>query len=378
MRGTASVVTGAGKTYFAFLCMVEFLHTFPHGRALIVVPTTALVDQWHVSLQEDLGVPSTNIAVYSGEEKADSPAQVNLLVINTARGIIRDVASGAPTFIIVDECHRSGSPVNARALSGKHAASLGLSATPVREYDNAFQEVIEPALGPIIFEYDYEAALHDGVVAPFNLVNVRVELLPHEEHKYSQLTRRIAQESERVTRHGVPDEKLKRLLRQRAAVSTTAAMRVPVAAKLADLNTDSRTLIFHERISDADAIATILAQRDHNVALYHTGIGPTVRRDNLRLYRRGLFDILVTCRALDEGLNVPETSIAIVASSTASQRQRIQRLGRVLRPAPGKPSSTVISIYATDVEERRLVSEAQALLGVASVTWQHGARRASG
>jgi superfamily II DNA or RNA helicase len=203
-------------------------------------------------------------------------------------------------------------------------------------------------------------------------------LLPDEADRYAKLTRSIAQESDRVNRLGRSDDKLRRLLQMRGALASTAAMRVPLAAKLADLNRGYRTLIFHERLAAADAIASILTQRNHNVALYHTGIGPSVRRDNLRLYRQGLFDILVTCRALDEGLNVPETSMAIIASSTASHRQRIQRLGRVLRPAPGKLFSTIYSVYATDIEERRLLTEAQSLSGVALVTWQHGTRRNNG
>lgn len=80
-----------------------------------------------------------------------------------------------------------------------------------------------------------------------------------------------------------------------------------------------------------------------------------LRRDNLRLYRRGVFDTLVTCRALDEGTNVPETSVAIIAASTASIRQRIQRLGRVLRRAPGKEKATV-SIPYTLLKSRKNAS----------------------
>ena len=67
---------------------------------------------------------------------------------------------------------------------------------------------------------------------------------------------------------------------------------------------------------------------------------------------------MVTCRALDEGINVPETDVAIVASSTGSVRQRIQRLGRVLRPAPGKQRARIYTIYVSKPEEERLIKEA--------------------
>src|SRR5688572_25147911 len=55
MRGVASVVTGGGKTIFAFLCMREFRDRFADGRVIILVPTMTLLDQWYVGLQEDFG-----------------------------------------------------------------------------------------------------------------------------------------------------------------------------------------------------------------------------------------------------------------------------------------------------------------------------------
>ena len=96
----------------------------------------------------------------------------------------------------------------------------------------------------------------------------------------------------------------------------------------------------------------------------------------MRLFRRGAFSVLVSCRALDEGVNVPETEIGIIASSTSSTRQRVQRLGRVLRPAPRKESATVYTLYATDIEERRLQDEADKLEAAKEVRWQKAGSRA--
>lgn len=339
---------------------------------LIVVPTTALLDQWYVSLQEDLSVPEEAISSFSGEEKANEVNTVNLIVLNTARELAPAIASQRETFLIVDECHRAGSPVNARALRGEHQATLGLSATPEREYDEGFEKYVVPTLGEIIYDYDYVKAYKDKVIAPFELINIRVDLLVDEQHKYDELSRRAAREIRKSDPASSPSERLKRILQQRAAVSAAAAMRVPVAAKLVDNHRSQRTLIFHERVDKANTLKEILVSRKHSVTLYHSKIAPVVRRDNLRLYRHGVFDVLISCRALDEGTNVPETIVAIVASSTASIRQRIQRLGRVLRPAAGKSTATVYTIYATDQEERRLIQEARSLEGIASVQWKRG------
>jgi len=155
-------------------------------------------------------------------------------------------------------------------------------------------------------------------------------------------------------------------------ISSGAKMRIPVAAKLAEQHLNERTLIFHERVASAENIRNILSARNHNTTIYHSNMGSAYRRDNLKLYRRGVFDILISCRALDEGLNVPETKIAIIASATASHRQRIQRLGRVLRPHKGKTAATIYTLYVTEQEEQRLIHEAREFEDIASVTWYKG------
>lgn len=372
MRGVASVVTGGGKTIFAFLCMHEFWKEHEDGRVVIVVPTVTLLDQWYVGLQEDLGVPANAIACFSGQEKPKKPALVNVLVINSARHLMRNLAQANHVFLIVDECHRAGSPQNAKALEGTFVATLGLSATPQRDYDRGFDDHVVPALGPVIFEYDYTQAYADRVVAPFDLVNVEVDLLPREREEYDRLTKRAAVllRKLRTTKSAVAgEETLKRVLQQRAAISATARMRLPVAAKIVEQHLGARTIVFHERVRSATDLFDVLQQRNHSVCLYHSKIAPEVRRDNLRLFRRGIFDVLISCRALDEGMNVPETVVAVIASSTASQRQRIQRLGRVLRPSKGKEKAIIYTLYATEQERRRLLEEAGRMDGVAEIVW---------
>jgi len=371
-RGIVKVVTGAGKTIFAQQCMRVFHEKYPSGKSIIIVPTVALLDQWVVSLLEDLNVSESEIACFSGEDKAAGLNRVNVFVINTARKIVQYIKPEDETFLIVDECHRAGSLMNSLALKAPHKATLGLSATPERNFDKGFEEHLVPSLGEIIFTYDYAAAYRDKVIVPFELINVRDEMLPKEEEQYRKLTKRAAREFHRLQKEGGADDKLKRILMKRATVSATATMRIPVTAAIVDQNKGKRALVFHERIDAADRLLNILVTRKHSATIYHTGVGPIIRRDNLRLYRRGMFEVLVSCRALDEGTNVPETLVAVIASSTSSQRQRIQRLGRVLRPANGKVVAVVYTLYATDLEEKRLKEEEGSLEGVAKVSWYRG------
>jgi superfamily II DNA or RNA helicase len=370
-----SVVTGAGKTALAELAMAEYLSREPTGRVTVVVPTLALVDQWAVSLEEDLGISQAEVGVFAEGRTPEPAPPVALMTLVSAREHAPSLSNIGPTFLVVDECHRVGSPANARLLEGDYVATLGMSATPEREYDDAHEAVVVPALGEIIYEYDYARARNDGVIAPYDLVNVAVDLTPGEQDRYDVLTRRIGPLVRRE-RNGEPvTQQLERLLQQRARVAATAVMRIPVAVKVVNSHRSERVIVFHEQIAAADQLYRLLREQGHSVTLYHSGLGAALRQDNLRMYRRGLFDVLVTCRALDEGMNVPESSVAVIASSTASQRQRIQRLGRVLRPASGKERALVYTLYATEIEERRLVSEAQRGGGPDDVRWMAGRRR---
>jgi superfamily II DNA or RNA helicase len=370
LRGIVSVVTGGGKTVFAQLCMNAVAEKSPDTQFILVVPSITLLDQWYVSLVEDLNVSPDEIACYSGQEKPKKPNRVNILVINTARDWVEKLAILHPSFLIVDECHRAGSPTNAKALKGEFIATLGLSATPIREYDDGYTTYLEPSLGEIVYSYDYRQAYEDKVICPFNLVNVKVPLLEKERVEYNKMTRKLVSLLKKSNgTNQEDDERIKRVLQRRASISSSATMRIPVAAKIIDNSSSNRSILFHESVEDATKLFEILKERGHRVTIYHSKIPPSIRRSNLQMYRQGLFDVLVCCRALDEGMNVPETEVAVIASSTASTRQRIQRLGRVLRPSKGKESAIIYTLFATSPEERRLVDEESELQGVSNVSW---------
>lgn len=373
LHGVVRVVTGGGKTVFAELCMISFLERFPNAGFVIVVPTHALLDQWHVGLCEDLGFNGSEISVFP-----DTPPSVantiNLAVINSARRQQSFKKMPRPSMLIVDECHRAGSPKNAEALSGEYRASLGLSATPERDYDEGFAERVAPALGEIIFDYSINDARHDGVVSAFSLINVLIPLLPDEEQEYDKLSLKIRLAA--VDARGENEDRIKRLLQQRARVAGCASFRVPMTARILDEHRGQRCLVFHENIQQAEMIYKTLLARGHAVALYHSHLSQGERYDSLRQFRRGVFDVLVSCRALDEGVNVPEACVAVIASATASSRQRIQRLGRVLRPAPGKVGAVIYSLYTSKSEEIRLRSESLQLTAAESIEWRQ-AKRAS-
>ncbi len=359
-RGIVSVVTGGGKTVFALSC----IDRLKPECSLIVVPTTALLEQWWEEAASYFDLDLDEVNIISGRGKLRS-GTINIAVLNTAVKLVGRPSEVRP-FLIVDECHKAASETFRAILDLPKCASLGLSATPERQYDDGLNQVLIPALGPIIFEYDYRAALRDGVIVPFELRNLVFEMEPERQVEYDKLTKSIATS---ISRHGAESEQTVALYLKRARVLNLSLNRIRIALKLIASNRGKRTLVFHEDVEACELIHSILTDNGVKAGIYHSRMTAKARVAILASFRQGQLEVLVTCRALDEGFNVPETELGIIAASTATSRQRIQRLGRVVRPAKGKGAAVVYTLAATGPEVQRLKDEEARLEGVATVTW---------
>jgi superfamily II DNA or RNA helicase len=363
-KGTFEVATGGGKTTFALLCFDEIRRIQPNVKCLVVVPTTALLDQWYLAFQEDLGIQDVDIKILNTRDMS-ADALINLVIVNTARRFNGEIKSPENFLLIVDECHRTGSAENSKALVRNTLGTIGLSATPNRDFDSGFEDLVSPVLGKILMKYSLEDAIKDGVLADLSLTYIKIPLLASEQEEYDSLTRKIGAAYGSQSNPQVVEA----LLRKRARVYNNAAYRIPVMASVMNERRGKRALVFVESISAAKESKRVLDEMGQSVAIYHSQMSSHLRRANLRSFRKGIFDVLVACRALDEGFNVPEAEVAIIAAGTSSKRQRIQRVGRVLRSMGGKENGEVITLYATPVEEKRLIEEANSLEIYASTRW---------
>lgn len=360
-RGIVSVVTGGGKTIFALAC-IDYLRP---KATLVVVPTTALLEQWWSEAASYFNLELDEINIVSGSLRFRA-GTINIAVLNTAAKLVSKMKD-QECLLIVDECHRAASDHFQQVFKVNSTASLGLSATPERPYDDGLTDVLVPALGPVIYSYDYAAALRDGVIVPFHLTNVVFKLEPDCQSQYDSLSRAIARSS---SKYGADAEETIALLLKRARVANLSISRIRLALKIVLANSGRQILVFHEDIEACNLIHTILStETSIRSGVYHSRMKLRDRAAVLDQYRRGQITVLVTCRALDEGFNVPETEMGIIAASTATGRQRIQRLGRVVRPSSDKSSAVIYTLAATRQEIDRLKREERSLEGVASVSW---------
>ena len=78
------------------------------------------------------------------------------------------------------------------------------------------------------------------------------------------------------------------------------------------------------------------------------------RKAILEGFRAGVYRAIVTTRVLNEGIDMPEAKVAVVLRGSASAREYIQRLGRILR----KRGNTQAVLY--EVIARKTVKERMA------------------
>jgi superfamily II DNA or RNA helicase len=109
---------------------------------------------------------------------------------------------------------------------------------------------------------------------------------------------------------------------------------------------------FHEQtlvFTETNAAAYTIARR-HLIPVITHETKAAERKHILDGFQAGDYRAIVTSRVLNEGVDVPEAKIAVVLGGTASAREYIQRLGRVLRKI-GNRQAVLFEVIARDTVE---------------------------
>jgi superfamily II DNA or RNA helicase len=374
-KGVVVAATGTGKTRVA-------LEAFElNSRIVVVVPTIALQDQWRSLLRYKMKL-SPKILGLIGGRNADFNLdhQVVLSVLDSARLRLPEIIRywndrKERILLIVDECHRLGSDQALDLLKSNFQFSLGLSATPQNDGDG-FDDQIENGLGGIIYELPLRRALDENMLAPLRVLDIYFKLPPSEVHEFEITASKIAtlrsalaanhpelrEESANSMRvlqglasHDSRAKQALSLMQQNRRLVANSKSRRNLFDDLVKRGVleDTRTIVFNETIEQAENALQILKDLGIQAVIDHSKVPVAQRKTALERFSSGSSDILVTVRTVDEGIDVPDANLAIIVSGTLTKRQRVQRIGRVIRPGGGVAS--VISILARGTTEEYVV-----------------------
>ncbi|MFB6268975.1 MAG: DEAD/DEAH box helicase [Halobacterium sp.] len=307
---------GSGKTVAA-MGVLEAVG----GETLILVPSRELAAQWRDELLANTDLTRDQIGEYHGGEKNLRP--VTIATYQTAgmdrhRHVFDDREWG---LIVYDEAHHIPSDVFRRSadLHSKHR--LGLSATPVREDDKEMD--IYTLIGPPIGT-DWDALFEAGYVAE-PTVEIRYVPWLDDDARYEYAAESGHTRRRLAAENPAKDEEIQHLLSQ---------------------HTDKQALVFVDYLEQGRRIA------DEIGAPFVSGETRHVERESLfDQFRTGALDTLVVSRIGDEGIDLPDAELAIVASGLGgSRRQGAQRAGRTMRPG-GQSLLFVLATRGTEEED---------------------------
>ncbi|WP_176064142.1 DEAD/DEAH box helicase family protein [Anaeromyxobacter diazotrophicus] len=352
-RGILAFATGSGKTFTAITAIREALGE--RGEvAVVVVPDQVLFGQWCQELEEttqDLGVQILRAGAGYNRWRDNlhlwtAPGPMRRLVLATLKTAASEdfrsrLAGGTHLFLVADEVHRLGSPHHRKLMDERlFGPRLGLSATPERAGDEVgtaaligfFRGVLEP-------RYTLADAVRDRVLTPYFYRPHTVRLADDEAEEWRRLSTEIAQLTARMatgdTSPGL-DERIKRLLIQRAKVVKHAAAKVPLAVEVlsTEYQSGQRWIVYCDDLFQLEAVCDALHGAGLQAMPFHSQ-GESDRAATLRwLDLRG--GIVVAIKCLDEGVDVPSVTHALILASSKNPREFVQRRGRVLRRADNK------------------------------------------
>jgi superfamily II DNA or RNA helicase len=333
-RGVVVLPTGAGKTVVALMAIER-----TRLRTLVVVPTIELLYQWRDAIVERLQVPKSKVGVVGDGRKEYRP-----ITVTTYASAAMPAARIAETGVLIcDEAHHLPSPAYAEIARRSNAPyRLGLTATPERA--DGQHRLLFDLLGPQVYRRAPADLAAEGHVAQYDERRIFVSLAPEEQLRYEALMGEwkwfIASKRHLLSRGGDffgelirrsgSDPQARSALQahhQARMIALNAEAKLGVVERLLGEHVEDKVIVFSEYNALVDTLSARLALPS---ITYKTAAEE--RQATLEAFRNGSYTKIVTGRVLNEGVDVPDANVAIVVSGSATTREYIQRLGRIIRP----------------------------------------------
>lgn len=331
--GVIVLPTGAGKTHVATMA-IEMC-----GRqTLVVVPTLDLMNQWY-----DLLVSTFNaeIGLIGG-----GFYEIGAITVTTYASAFRHQERLGNQFglIIFDECHHL--PSEGYKYAAEFAIApfrLGLSATPDRA--DGGENELENLIGKTVYRLEAQQ-LAGEFLADYTIEKIEVDLSNEERAAY-QKERQIYTDFRRKMNLPFGHEGWRMFLIQSArSEDGRRAMKAYRNYKKIALGTESKIHVLQDLLTrhKRDKILIFTAENEMVYRISNDYLIPAITHETnvkerkfwLDAFNKGDVLALATSKVLNEGVNIPDASVAIILSGSGSSREHIQRLGRILRKKEDK------------------------------------------
>lgn len=388
-KGLFAMATGTGKTITALNILLEIYKKEGSYRAVILVPSKSLADQWEeecrkfnfkhiIRVTEDPDwkeqLKNNKTLLSLGADGLDSSFIVICLYNSFGMSTkFRELTSFSEKdykriLFIADEAHSLGASSLLRKLPQvKFARRIGLTATPDRYFEpEATAKLLDffGAKDKLTFSYPMGKAIEDGILCRYFYYPIIVELTPEELQQYKEVTKKIGKlwgSGTRLDEEGMSrNSALNSLLIQRKRIIHKAANKLVAFKKIiSHLYQENKGLKFtlvycpegyatDEKEGSSqhliDTFTKEIRELGRDIVVSQLTGETSNRKLLLKDFSEGKINVLTSMKCLDEGVDIPRAETAIFCASTGNPRQYIQRRGRILRKAEGKFSALIYDL----------------------------------
>lgn len=362
-QGILAMATGTGKTITAIEAIKKFRDAVPYGAVVITVPYQNLAVQWVDAIRE-AGIDS--IAAFQNRNNWYSAVKNIFLAAKTGRTQMPCIICVNDTFegsefqellallkdsieprhlIVVDECHHFNNSKRINRLPTWFRLRLGLSATP---YDQYAEHILDEYFGSVVFEFTLKEAIANGYLTKYEYQIFPCVLTEEETELYEEITHKIVRASGGSEEGFTPEvfAKVKHLLLQRSRIVGAARNKLVLLQKHLSSNGKTPYSLFYcgdgaleeegSSIRQIILVTKLLSDLGWKTSRITASETLSEREELLKRLETKALDAIVSIKVLDEGIDIPICQTAYLLASQASDRQGIQRRGRVLRKAAGK------------------------------------------
>ena len=320
--------TGSGKTVLAAVAVCELgLST------AIIVPTKVIHQQFVSTFKEHSDIPFGVIASGKYEE---APVQICICKSLLSDGKPHPALKGKQV-LICDEAHQSASKQWEAVVAGCDAYHrFGFSATPFRANDLECA-LLNGIAGDVIATIETETLQDEGYLCPTDIRLIPVVA------KYDKM---VFDESYDAVGNMVGERDTTYAERYRQGIVENVQRNLDIA----------EVVLHHHR--QGDKVLVIVSWTDHadlllpmlpEDTIYLSGKDTAKKtKEKVDEYKGRAGGVLLGSPVVDVGFDVPACDVVLMAGAGSYEGRQRQRLGRGLRPSPGKESVRVIDFVDDD------------------------------
>jgi superfamily II DNA or RNA helicase len=354
--GSIIAGTGFGKSRCGILAIGKLLKE--GERAIVLVPTTQLQAQFEEEFKKwgyENVLPQTTIMCYQSAHKLQDEHF---------------------DIVVCDEVHLGLSPVYRKFFENNTYTKLLCMTATIPEEEEYKDYLFK--IAPLRYFISLDKCVSLGLVSPYTIICIPVQLSEDERKEYVKANNVFVHAKYKLGQFNAFDNAKRIMSGNMAGDKGAAAMfynsikarknvvqhavnKVIKASELISKHEEDKILVFSGTNEFTDTMAHELGGES-----YHSNKGKKERVSVLDRFKSGENKILCSTKALNQGFDVPDASVGIIAGLDSKALPMIQRVGRLLRLNKDKTGKIYI-LYVQDSQEEKWLKSA--IRNLSNVIW---------